>query len=213
MMRAPSKAIVRVWADVTAAKPHKNKRIRSIEEIPSIVATKNGLFGSRYDWVMSTSEAATLITPGKKVALVGASWHSDMVEISRNSCREEFRRQGINPDQCTDAYDVPGSLEIPITALKLAQTGRYSAVIAFGFVVNGGIYRHEFVAQAVIDGLMRAQMETGVPVLSAVLTPINFHEHEAHTEFFRGHMVKKGQEAARACLGVLATLQQISSLR
>jgi 6,7-dimethyl-8-ribityllumazine synthase len=54
----------------------------------------------------------------------------------------------------------------------LAATGRYAAVVAAAFVVDGGIYRHEFVAQAVVDGLMRAGMDTGVPVLSVSLTPI-----------------------------------------
>jgi len=53
-------------------------------------------------------------------------------------------------------------------AQLLAKTGRYAAIVAAGFVVDGGIYRHEFVAEAVIGGLMRVQLETGVPVISAV---------------------------------------------
>jgi 6,7-dimethyl-8-ribityllumazine synthase len=71
-------------------------------------------------------------------------------------------------------------------------------------VVNGGIYRHEFVASAVIDGLMRVQLDTNVPVLSAVLTPRDFHEIEEHKSFYREHFVKKGQEVANACLAVLS---------
>ncbi|MFX5555189.1 6,7-dimethyl-8-ribityllumazine synthase, partial [Acinetobacter baumannii] len=72
-------------------------------------------------------------------------------------------------------------------------------IVAAGFVVDGGIYRHEFVADAVISGLMRAQMDTDVPVISAVLTPQHFHEHEEHLRFFRDHFVVKGTEAAAAC--------------
>jgi 6,7-dimethyl-8-ribityllumazine synthase len=63
------------------------------------------------------------------------------------------------------------------------------------------------VARAVIDGLMRVQLDTGVPVLSVVLTPQAFREHDEHRRFFGEHFVKKGREAAWACQHVLATLQ------
>jgi 6,7-dimethyl-8-ribityllumazine synthase len=91
----------------------------------------------------------------------------------------------------------------------LAQTGRYAAIIACGLVVNGGIYRHDFVASAVIDALMRVQLDTDVPVFSAVLTPRDFHDHEEHQNFFREHFVKKGTEVAGACL---ASLHSLASL-
>jgi len=94
---------------------------------------------------------------------------------------------------------VPGAFEIPLQAKLLAKSGRYAAVVAAGFVVDGGIYRHEFVADAVIAGLMRVQLDTEVPVISAVLTPQRFHEHEEHRHFFLEHFVVKGAEAARAC--------------
>ena len=55
-----------------------------------------------------------------------------------------------------DVFDVPGAFEMPLLARDLAQTGRYGAVACAAFVVDGGIYRHDFVAQAVVDGLMRA---------------------------------------------------------
>ncbi|MBY0412070.1 MAG: 6,7-dimethyl-8-ribityllumazine synthase, partial [Burkholderiaceae bacterium] len=93
---------------------------------------------------------------------------------------------------------------------RLAQSGRYDAIVACALVVNGGIYRHEFVNAAVIDGMMRVQLDTDVPVLSAVLTPRDFHEHEDHLRFFREHFVKKGAEVANACL---ATMAQLSALK
>ena len=94
---------------------------------------------------------------------------------------------------------MPGAFEIPLQAKLLAQSGRYDAIVAAGFVVNGGIYRHEFVADAVISGLMRVQIETEVPVISAVLMPQRFHEHQEHQRFFREHFLIKGAEAAAAC--------------
>ena len=56
----------------------------------------------------------------------------------------------------------------------------------------------------VIDALMRVQLDHGVPVLSVVLTPKDFHEHETHRAFFSQHFVAKGAEAARACAQTLA---------
>jgi 6,7-dimethyl-8-ribityllumazine synthase len=94
-------------------------------------------------------------------------------------------------------------------AKKLAKTGRYAAVCASGFVVDGGIYRHEFVAQAVLQGLVQTSLETEVPVLSAVLTPHHFHEHAAHQDFFRAHMATKGEELASACLAIIENLAAV----
>ena len=97
-------------------------------------------------------------------------------------------------------------------AKKLAESGRFDAVIACALVVNGGIYRHEFVTSAVIDGLMRVQLDTEVPVFSSVLTPRDFHEHGDHVEFFRAHFVKKGAEVAHACLSALDQLAKVEAL-
>jgi 6,7-dimethyl-8-ribityllumazine synthase len=85
-------------------------------------------------------------------------------------------------------------------AKDLASSGRYAAVAAAALVVDGGIYRHDFVAQAVVDGLMRAGLDTGVPVLSVSLTPHHYQETEHHNAIFRTHFVEKGREAARAAL-------------
>jgi 6,7-dimethyl-8-ribityllumazine synthase len=76
-------------------------------------------------------------------------------------------------------------------------------VICAAFVVDGGIYRHDFVAGAVVDGLMRAGMDTGVPVLSVSLTPHNYQETDHHNAIYRDHFVTKGREAAQAALMVL----------
>ena len=76
-------------------------------------------------------------------------------------------------------------------------------------MADGGIYRHEFVAAAVIDALMRVQLETEVPVISAVLTPHRFHEHQEHQTFFRKHFIVKGAEAAQACAATVRGLKKI----
>ena len=102
-------------------------------------------------------------------------------------------------------FDVPGAFEMPLLAQELAKTGKYAAVACAAFVVDGGIYRHDFVAQAVVDGLMRASMDTGVPVLSVSLTPHHYQETEHHNAIYRAHFVEKGREAANAALMITKT--------
>ena len=157
------------------------------------------------------SQTPSLVSPTPRIAVVSASWHQDIVGQALSAMLDEFQRRGLPPGQ-VDRFDVPGAFEIPLHAQKLAQTGRYDAIIACAFVVNGGIYRHEFVSSAVIDGLMRVQLDHGVPVLSAVLTPRDFHEHEDHIQFFREHFVKKGAEVARACLDTVLSLKRLAPL-
>ena len=89
-------------------------------------------------------------------------------------------------------------------AKRCADQWRYDAIIAMGLVVDGGIYAHEFVGQAVINGLMRVQLASGISVLSAVLTPRAFHESAAHQAFFHDHLILKGEEVAAACLWALS---------
>jgi 6,7-dimethyl-8-ribityllumazine synthase len=64
----------------------------------------------------------------------------------------------------------------------------------------------------VIGGLMRVQLDTGVPVISSVLTPHHFHGHEAHQSFFASHLEIKGREAARACALTVETLGQLPTV-
>ena len=142
-----------------------------------------------------------------RIALIAASWHRDIVDQALAAARAELASGGV-PAQRIDLFDVPGAFEIPLLAQRLARGGRHAAVIAVALVVNGGIYRHEFVASAVIDGLMRVMLDSGVPVLSAVLTPRDFHEHDEHRRFFAAHFVAKGGEVARACLQTLALHRQ-----
>lgn len=145
-----------------------------------------------------------------RIAIVHAAWHTNIVQRARDAARDALVEGGIAATHIA-LHEVPGAFEIPLHAKRLIESGCCDAVIACALVVNGGIYRHEFVAQAVIDGLMRVQLDTNVPVFSAVLTPRDFHEHEEHRRFFEGHFVKKGQEVAHAALRTLHSLATIAA--
>ena len=144
----------------------------------------------------------------RRVAVIRARWHADIVDQCVEAFEAELALLG-EKRLSLDVFDVPGAYEIPLHAKTLAETGRYAAILGTAFVVNGGIYRHEFVAGAVIDGMMNVQLSSGVPVLSAVLTPHNYHDSADHHRFFFEHFKVKGKEAANACVQILAAREQI----
>jgi 6,7-dimethyl-8-ribityllumazine synthase len=142
----------------------------------------------------------------QRVAFVQACWHRDVVEEARIAFMKEAAARHLTH---VDVFEVPGSFEIPLHAQVLAKTRRYTAIVAAGLVVDGGIYRHEFVADTVIKALMDVQLRTEVPVFSAVLTPQQFHETEVHYDFFRKHFAIKGVEVAEACATTLHGLERL----
>ena len=146
-----------------------------------------------------------------RIALVQACWHCDIVDAARDAFLNEASVLGL-PGEQVDLFDVPGAFELPLQAKLLASSGLFHAIVAIGLVVDCGIYRHEFVASAVIDGLMQVQLETLVPVLSAVLTPIRFHDSGEHRAFFNEHFKIKGAEAAHACLGAIQATERARCL-
>jgi 6,7-dimethyl-8-ribityllumazine synthase len=144
----------------------------------------------------------------RRIGIITASWHGDLIEIAYSACVARLVREGLAAERI-DRIVVPGSLEIPLMSQGLAKTGRFECLIAIGLIVNGGIYRHEFVAQAVLDGIMRVQLESSIPVMSAVLTPINFHEHKAHHDFFAEHLKTKGEEVADSLVALLKERKRV----
>lgn len=151
----------------------------------------------------------TAIHHNERVAFIQASWHKEIVDQSRKGFLAEMLVQGYQENDI-DFFEVGGAFEIPLHAKLLAKTGRYAGIVGAALVVDGGIYRHDFVAQSVVSGLMQVQLETEVPVFSVSLTPHHFHAGEEHQKFFFDHFVHKGQEAAKTCVD---TLQKIRAIK
>jgi len=142
-----------------------------------------------------------------KIAFIQAAWHQDIV----GQCRESFL-EALDDSYEVEIIDVPGSLEMPLMAKKLANTGDYNAICCAGFVVDGGIYRHEFVAHAILQGFINVQLQTEVPIMSAVLTPKEtFAEDGSRPEqhqFFFEHMKIKGAELANATMQTVKNIER-----
>ena len=145
-----------------------------------------------------------------RVAFIEACWHADIVQRAREAFLVEMARHGV-ANENIEVIRVPGAYEIPLHAQRLARSGRYHAIVGCALVVDGGIYRHDFVARTVVDALMRVQLETNVPIMSAVLTPHHFHEHAEHRKYFSDHFLIKGTEAAQACAQTLLSLAKIAA--
>ncbi|MBT5002477.1 MAG: 6,7-dimethyl-8-ribityllumazine synthase, partial [Tateyamaria sp.] len=92
------------------------------------------------------------MTKSPKLAFLKAKWHSEIVDQALLGFKQRLEKLQVTAN--VDVFDVPGAFELPLLAQNLANTGEYDAIIAAAFVVDGGIYRHDFVAQAVITGLM-----------------------------------------------------------
>jgi len=142
-----------------------------------------------------------------RYAFIKANWHAGIVDQALTGFTQ------IIPASQIDVFDVPGAFEMPLLARDLAASGKYAAVAAAAFVVDGGIYRHDFVAQAVVTGLMQAGMDTGVPVLSVSLTPHHYQETAHHDAIFKAHFVQKGREAAEAALAIGRTRAALAQTR
>ncbi len=140
-----------------------------------------------------------------RYAFVKAGWHADVVDKALQGFLE------LIPSDDVDVYDVPGAFELPLMARDLATTGKYAAVVAAALVVDGGIYRHDFVAEAVVQGLMRAGLDSGIPVLSVSLTPHHYQETAHHKEIYLAHFVEKGREAARAARAIVEARSRVAA--
>jgi len=134
-----------------------------------------------------------------KIAFIKARWHADIVDQALIGFNRQMQADGFACEM--QAYDVPGAFEAPLLAKRLAKA--HDAIVVAALVVDGGIYKHEFVAAAVVNGIMQAQLETDTPMFSVSLTPHQFHSHEEHHAYFMEHFLKKGAEAAQAVQMVL----------
>lgn len=144
------------------------------------------------------------MTEKMNIAFIKARWHTEIVDQALVGF--EKRLAGCGETTKTAIFDVPGAFDMPLPAQMLGRSGKLDAIVCAALVVDGGIYQPDFVARAVVDGLMRKQLDTGVPTFSVSLTPHHFQPTPEQVVFFRDPFVKKGEEAAGAAL-MLATLE------
>ena len=108
-------------------------------------------------------------TPAGRFALVAARFNSVVVEQLTAGALDALKRHGVAEDRI-DVVKVPGSFEIPVVAQRLGKSGKYAAVICLGCVIRGDTDHYDHVAGAATNGIARAGLDAGVPVIFGVLT-------------------------------------------
>jgi 6,7-dimethyl-8-ribityllumazine synthase len=136
------------------------------------------------------------------VAVVVSRFNEDVTKRLLRGAVGALQEHGIEEP---DVYWVPGSLELPITALALAEKGQHDAIVCLGCVIRGETYHFEVVANQAAAGIMQVQLDTGVPVAFGVLTTDDKEQALARS----GPKNNKGAEAAEAAIEMANLLRGI----
>ncbi len=137
-----------------------------------------------------------------KIAIVVARFNEDVTRRLLRGAQEAMNKHGVGD---SDVYWVPGSLELPVTALALAEKGGHDAIVCLGAVIRGETFHFEVVAMQTASGLMQVQLDTGVPIAFGVLTTDDKDQALARS----GPKNNKGTEAAEAAIEMANLLREI----
>ena len=118
---------------------------------------------------MSKRFEGMLLGKGLKFGLVVSRFNEFLTKKLLEGAQDALLRHGVNEEDIEVAW-APGSFEIPLIALKLAQTKRYDAVVCLAAVVRGGTPHFEYIATEVTKGIAKVGLETGLPVTYGVIT-------------------------------------------
>ncbi len=116
-----------------------------------------------------------LIGSGIKVGIVVARFNEFICSRLLGGAYDALKRHGVSDDDITTAW-VPGSFEIPLIAQKMAESGKYDAVICLGAVIRGATSQYDLVCNEAAKGIAQASLKTGVPVLFGVITTENIEQ-------------------------------------
>jgi 6,7-dimethyl-8-ribityllumazine synthase len=135
---------------------------------------------------------------GMKIGIVMSRFNKDICEGLLSACEIELARLGVAD---VLLVNVPGALEHPLALQKMAQSGKFDALIAIGAVVRGDTYHFEVVSNESSRGILDMQLQTGVPVANAILTVDT--EEQGHVR-----MHEKGTDAARVAVEMANLLKK-----
>lgn len=140
-----------------------------------------------------------------RIAVVAARFNEPIVASLLQGAVASFERHGGKSDNLLIAR-VPGAFELPITCKKLATAGRYAAVVALGCVIRGDTPHFDYVAGESARGLMRASLDTGVPVVFGVLTVENIEQALERSAVTRSNKGGESMDVAIEMANLLARL-------
>ena len=118
---------------------------------------------------MNKKYEGTLVGDGLKFAVVISRFNEFITNKLLSGAEDALKRHGVK-DNAVDVAWTPGSFEIPLVARKMADSGKYNAVICLGAVIKGGTPHFDYIASEVTKGIAQTGLESGVPVIYGVIT-------------------------------------------
>jgi len=144
-------------------------------------------------------------TDGHRYAIVASRFNPEIVEGLLAGARAALAEAGVNWDG-VPVFRVPGAFEIPLVAQRLAEVGKYDAVIAIGCLIRGETPHFEYISNQVSLGIGRVALDYGIPVSFGVITVNTDDQAEARSGSNTGN---KGYEAACAAIEMVNLLREI----
>jgi len=154
---------------------------------------------------MSKKIEGSLNGTGLKIAIITTRWNDFIVERLLAGARDELIRHGVIENDI-DFVVAPGAYEVPMVARKLAQSGRYQAIVALGCVIRGSTPHFDYVAGEAATGIAKAMAETGIPITFGVLTTESIEQAIERAGTKAGN---KGGEAALTAIEMANLLRAI----
>lgn len=141
---------------------------------------------------------------GLKVAIVKSNYHPDLTKSLEKACREYLINCGVRTDNIT-TFDAPGAWEIPIVIKKIASTGTFDGIIAFGVIIKGETYHFEILANECARSLMNISLDFNIPITFEILATYNLKQARKRSI----GKYNKGIEAAKTLLETIKTLSKL----
>jgi len=139
-----------------------------------------------------------------RFAIVASCWNDALVTRLVDGARQALKEASVD-DESIEVYRVPGAFEIPLCALKAAESGKFDAVICLGAIIRGETSHFDFIAGEAARGITDAGLKTGVPLLFGVITADNISQATARAGAKQDN---KGYEAAVAAVEVVNLYQK-----
>ena len=146
-----------------------------------------------------------LVADGAKIGIVAARFNEFIVSKLISGAVDGLVRHDVNEDDITLAW-VPGAFEIPMTAKKMAESGKYDAVICLGTVIRGATTHYDYVCNEVSKGIAAVSMSTGVPVMFGIVTTENIEQAIERSGTKAG---SKGYDCALGALEMINLMKQM----
>jgi 6,7-dimethyl-8-ribityllumazine synthase len=138
--------------------------------------------------------------------IVAARFNAKVVERLLQGALDSLRAHGASENRIT-VLRVPGAFEIPLACQKLAQTGRYAALIALGCVIRGETPHFDYVCSESARGVLGVSLKFDLPVINGILTVDSLEQAEARAEGDNN----KGADAARSAMEMAAMIRQLAA--